>query len=91
MKLERKVYDTVKNLKVGDKPKVIKTHFRDCIVTPKMVGGHIGIYNGKEYKEVEVKLDMIGRYLGEYSLTYKPTLRKAANIINDKKKAIADA
>ena len=41
-----------------------------------MVGGMIGVYNGKEYREVEVKIDMIGRYLGEFSLTYKPTLRK---------------
>lgn len=43
-----------------------------------MVGGVIAIYNGKEYKEVEVKFDMIGTYLAEYSITYKPTLRKAA-------------
>ena len=43
-----------------------------------MVGGQIAVYNGKEYKEFEVKFDMIGTYLGEYSITYKPTLRKAA-------------
>ncbi len=43
-----------------------------------MVGGQIAVYNGKEYKELEVKFDMIGTYLGEYSITYKPTLRKAA-------------
>ncbi len=43
-----------------------------------MVGGQVGVYNGKEFKEFEIKFDMIGTYLGEYSITYKPTLRKAA-------------
>ncbi len=49
-----------------------------------MVGGIVGVYNGKEFKEVEIKFDMIGTYLGEYSITYKPTLRKAAFAKEDK-------
>lgn len=50
-----------------------------------MVGGIVGVYNGKEFKEVEIKFDMIGTYLGEYSITYKPTLRKAAFAKESKK------
>lgn len=46
---------------------------RDAIVWPDMVGGIVGIYSGKEFREVEIKFDMIGTYLGEYSYTYKPT------------------
>lgn len=65
------------NLGVGEKPKTIKTHLRDAIVTPDMVGGVVAVYNGKEYKEFNVKFDMIGRYLAGFPLTYKPTLRKA--------------
>ena len=49
-----------------------------------MIGGLVGVYNGKEYKEVDIKFDMIGTYLGEYSMTYKPTLRKAAFAKEDK-------
>ena len=75
-KLVEKVAATVKNIQPGEKPKVIKTHLRDAIIMPQMVGGVVGIYNGKEYKEVEIKFNMIGTYLGEYSITYKPTLRK---------------
>ena len=45
---------------------------------PEMVGGMIACYNGKEYKEFEVRFDMIGKYVGEFSITYNPTLRKAA-------------
>ena len=78
LKLLEKIKRSKKGLEPGQKSKLIKTHLRNCIVMPEMVGGNVGIYNGKEYKEVEVKFDMIGRYLGEFSLTYKPTLRKAA-------------
>ena len=85
-KLFERVKRSKKGLEPGQKCKIIKTHLRDCLVLPEMVGGTVGVYNGKEYKEVEVKFDMIGRYLGEFSLTYKPTLRKAATADKGKKK-----
>lgn len=78
LKLVERVKKSKRNLQPGERPKLIKTHLRNAIVMPEMVGGNVAVYNGKEYKEVEVKFDMIGRYLGEFSLTYKPTLRKAA-------------
>lgn len=84
LKLVEKVKKSKKNLQPGERPKIIKTHLRNALVFPEMVGGVVGVYNGKEYKEVEVKFDMIGRYLAEFSLTYKPTLRKAA--VNEKSK-----
>ncbi len=76
LKLVEKVKASKLNLKAGEKPKTIKTHLRTAIIVPEMVGGVIGCYSGKEFKEFDVKFDMIGRYLGEFSLTYKPTLRK---------------
>merc|ERR1711862_727727 len=50
------------------------TNLRNCIVTPEMIGSIVGVYTGKEYKPVEVKFDMIGKYLGEFAMTYNPTL-----------------
>ena len=38
-----------------------------------MVGGVVGVYNGKEFLNVEVKFDMIGNWLGEFAMSYKPT------------------
>ena len=38
-----------------------------------MVGNVVGIYTGKAFANVEIKFDMIGRYLGEFAITYKPT------------------
>ena len=37
-----------------------------------MVGSIVDVYGGKYWNSVEVKSDMIGHYLGEFSLTYKP-------------------
>jgi len=48
-----------------------RTHVRDMIIFPEMVGLKIGVYNGKEFVIVEIKPDMISHYLGEFSLTRK--------------------
>lgn len=50
----------------------IKTHVRDMIVLPEMVGLKILVHNGKEFVPVEVKPEMIGHYLGEFAITNKP-------------------
>ncbi len=46
-----------------------RTHVRDMIIFPEMVGLKIGVYNGKEFVTVEIKPDMISHYLGEFALT----------------------
>ncbi|MEM3617313.1 MAG: 30S ribosomal protein S19 [Candidatus Bathyarchaeia archaeon] len=50
----------------------IKTHCRDMIILPEMVGLIIHVYNGKEFVPVEIKPEMIGHYLGEFAITNKP-------------------
>eukprot|EP00826_Nyctotherus_ovalis_P036250 TRINITY_DN31_c0_g1_i1.p1 TRINITY_DN31_c0_g1~~TRINITY_DN31_c0_g1_i1.p1 ORF type:complete len:153 (+),score=58.57 TRINITY_DN31_c0_g1_i1:137-595(+) len=61
-----------KELQPGEKPKVIKTHYRNCIIVPDMVQSIVGVYNGKKFTDVEIKPEMIGHYLGEFAITYKP-------------------
>lgn len=56
----------------GQKPRTVKTHYRNMTVTPDMIGSVVGVYNGKTYIEVEIKPEMIGHYLGEFAITYKP-------------------
>ncbi|XP_055298200.1 uncharacterized protein LOC129566363 [Sitodiplosis mosellana] len=77
--LKRKPLALIKKLRKAkkeapplEKPAVVKTHLRNMIVVPEMVGSIIGIYNGKTFNQVEIKPEMIGHYLGEFSLTYKP-------------------
>uniref|UniRef100_A0AAX7T214 40S ribosomal protein S15 n=1 Tax=Astatotilapia calliptera TaxID=8154 RepID=A0AAX7T214_ASTCA len=55
-----------------EKPEVVKTHLRDMIILPEMVGSMVGVYNGKTFNQVEIKPEMCGHYLGEFSITYKP-------------------
>jgi len=57
--------------KQGEKA-VVKTHARDMIVLPEMVGVTVLVHNGKEFTAVEVLPEMIGHYLGELAVTNKP-------------------
>ena len=41
---------------VGAKPKAVKTHLRNCIITPEMVGSVIAIHTGKVFSNVEIKV-----------------------------------
>jgi len=50
----------------------IKTHVRDMVILPEMVGLTIHVHNGKEFVPVEIKPEMIGHYLGEFAITNKP-------------------
>ena len=71
-RLLKKLRTAKKAAPYGEKPKAVKTHLRNCIVLPEMVGSIVDVYGGKYWNSVEVKADMIGHYLGEFSLTYKP-------------------
>lgn len=64
-KLKKEGQDTKK----GGRPQIIKTHCRDMIVLPEMVGITFGIYNGKEFVQVQIQPEMIGCYFGEFAPT----------------------
>jgi small subunit ribosomal protein S19 len=64
----RKAQEAVKKGEDG----TIKTHVRDMIILPEMVGVKILVHNGKEFLPVEIKPEMIGHYLGEFAITNKP-------------------
>ncbi len=40
------------------------------IIMPEMVGSTVAVYNGKVFNIVDIRADMVGYYLGEFSLTY---------------------
>uniref|UniRef100_A0A4D5RA03 40S ribosomal protein S15 n=1 Tax=Scolopendra viridis TaxID=118503 RepID=A0A4D5RA03_SCOVI len=72
MALVKKLRKAKKEAPPLEKPAVVKTHLRDMIIVPEMVGSIVGVYNGKTFNQVEIKPEMIGHYLGEFSITYKP-------------------
>ena len=48
-----------------------RTHRRDIVVQPFMVGKRFQVHTGKEFLDVDVQPDMLGHYLGEFALTRK--------------------
>jgi small subunit ribosomal protein S19 len=50
----------------------VKTHARDMIILPEMVGVTLLIHNGKEFNPVDIEPEMMGHYLGEFAITNKP-------------------
>jgi small subunit ribosomal protein S19 len=57
-----------------------KTHVRDMVILPEMVGAKIGVYNGKEWVTVVIKPEMIGHRLGEFSIPIKKVQHSAPGI-----------
>jgi len=49
----------------------IKTHLRDVIILPYMVGVTVNVFSGKEFVPVTITTEMVGHYLGEYVITNK--------------------
>ncbi|ETN59710.1 40S ribosomal protein S15 [Anopheles aquasalis] len=70
--LIKKLRKAKKETPPNEKPACVKTHLRNMIIVPEMVGSTVGIYNGKTFNQTEIRPDMIGHYLGEFSMTYKP-------------------
>jgi len=60
--------------------KPIKTHLRNMVIVPKMVGMKIGVHNGKEFVPVEINPEMLGHRLGEFSVTRQKVKHGAAGI-----------
>ncbi len=51
------------------KPEPVKTHCRDMIIIPEMLGLTLQLHSGKEYVSIEIKPEMVGHYIGEFAIT----------------------
>ncbi|MEM3525930.1 MAG: 30S ribosomal protein S19 [Candidatus Jordarchaeaceae archaeon] len=59
---------------------VVRTHNRDMVILPEMVGLDVAVHNGKTFIEIKIEPEMIGHYLGEYSPTCKRVVHGAPGI-----------
>jgi small subunit ribosomal protein S19 len=64
---EQKIF--LEKIRAFPKEKALRTHVRDAMILPDHVGHRVAIYTGKEFKEIEVRPEMIGHYYGEFALT----------------------
>ncbi len=66
--------------KKASRNKKVKTHQRDIVIVPKLVGHTIQIYNGQNFNDVLITFEMIGHRLGEFAPTRKVIKHGAAGI-----------
>ncbi|MDO8627076.1 MAG: 30S ribosomal protein S19 [Candidatus Diapherotrites archaeon] len=78
--LDKAVNIAVKDLLAGKKPKTVRTHKRDTIITPKMAGLQFAIYKGNGFEFVDIKPEMVGHFLGEFAQTRKAVRHGKAGI-----------
>ena len=77
---KRKLIDEIKEAKAGNSKNTIKTHLRDLIILPYMVGVTVNVFSGKEFMPVTISNEMIGHYLGEYVITNKRVTHGAPGV-----------
>lgn len=68
-RLIAKIRNSRKALESGKKIEPIKTSCRNMPILPEMVGLEFEIHNGKEFKKIEILPEMVGQFLGEFSMT----------------------
>ena len=72
---QRKLLENIRIAKESmrqGKSVTIKTHARDMIILPEMVGVTLLVHSGKEFVSFTITPEMIGYYLGEFAITNKP-------------------
>ncbi len=66
----QKVEDFITRAKEKEaKKKPIKTHARDLVVVPAMIGMRIHIYKGNGFTPIDMISDMLGHKFGEFAPT----------------------
>ena len=68
---KKKLIGEIKLAKEGKNKNPIKTHQRDIIILPYMIGVTINVFSGKEFTPITISTEMIGHYVGEYVITNK--------------------
>lgn len=64
----------------GKYKKSVKTHCRDMVILPKMIGLTIHVHKGNAFEKFEINSEMIGHRLGELALSRKRIQHSAPGI-----------
>ena len=64
--LPRECEHFLNRISEADAGKTIRTHRRDMPILPVMVGKTVGVYNGRDFVNIEIQPEMLGHYLGEF-------------------------
>ena len=58
----------------------VRTHHRDMIILPEMIGKAIEIHNGKQFVSVDLQPEMIGHRFGEFAPTRSKVTHGSAGV-----------
>lgn len=58
----------------------VKTRVREAVILPEWVGMVFQVHNGKQYVNVEIKPEMVGRRLGEFVYTVQRVVHSTPGI-----------
>ena len=80
LKTYKPLLDKIKKAKQGNYKKPIKTHARDMVILPEMIGLIIHVHSGKMFVPVSITEEMLGHYLGEFAKTRSRVQHSAPGI-----------
>jgi small subunit ribosomal protein S19 len=66
--------------KVRTSTKPVKTQSREFVIIPEMLFKRILVHNGKEWVAVDIKPEMLGHRLGEFSMTRRRVQHSAPGV-----------
>jgi len=75
-KFLKKAEKTIGNIKA----KPVRTHNRDLVIVPQLIGTRIALHRGNSFETIDVNEKMLGHYLGEFALTRKKLSHGKAGI-----------
>ena len=73
---QKKLLENIKK----DPQKFHRTHVRDMVILPQMIGAKMAVFSGKDWQTLEILPDMIGHRLGEFTLNNKRVKHSAPGI-----------
>ena len=77
---QKKLLKKIRKAKKGEYKKPIRTHCRNMVILPEMVGLLIHIHRGRGFTPVMITKEMMGHYLGEFTLTRQRVKHSAPGI-----------
>ncbi len=73
---QKKLIDNIKK----NPDKTHKTHERNLVIIPQMLGAKLSVYTGKEWAMVDITPDKLGHRLGEFSLSRRRIKHSAPGV-----------
>ncbi|HIJ12015.1 TPA: 30S ribosomal protein S19 [Candidatus Woesearchaeota archaeon] len=58
----------------------VKTHCRNLVIIPSMLGKTVRVYNGKDFVPVIITLEMLGHVIGEFAHSRKLVKHSSAGV-----------